>query len=111
MPRNLIIRVGIDASDYNKGMDKLKAKAESTGRSVSSSLAASSAVAKAQPGTTVSDRVGAMLQQGGTPLITDIDVNNIAEARRQAEDLSAVITKLQAKGAAAPGATGADAEK
>ena len=111
MPRNLIIRVGIDASDYNKGMDKLKAKAESTGQSVSSSLAASSAVAKAQPGTTVSDRVGAMLQQGGTPLITDIDVDNIAEARRQAEDLSAVITKLQAKGAAAPGATGADAEK
>lgn len=111
MPRNLIIRVGIDASDYNKGMDRLKAKAESAGKSVSSSLAASSAVAKAQPGTTVSDRVGAMLQQGGTPLITDIDVNNIAEARRQAEDLSAVITKLQAKGAAAPGATGADAEK
>ena len=36
MPRNLIIRVGIDASDYNKGMDKLKAKAESTGQSVSS---------------------------------------------------------------------------
>ena len=33
----------------------------------------------------------AMLQQGGTPLITDIDVNNIAEARRQAERSSACL--------------------
>lgn len=109
--KNLIIRVGIDASNYNKGMDKLRAKAAEAGKAVSSSLKKSSTVAPPQPGTTVSDRVGAMLQKGSSSLITDIDINNIAQARRQAEDLSAVITKLQAKGAAIPGAAGLNAQK
>lgn len=109
--KNLIIRVGIDASNYNKGMDKLRAKAAEAGKAVSSSLKKSSTVAPPQPGTTVSDRVGAMLQKGSSSLITDIDIGNIAQARRQAEDLSAVITKLQAKGAAIPGAAGLNAQK
>lgn len=120
MPRNLIIRVGIDASGYTKGLNRVKAETkavseqmakETTSASVSQRVRASQTIAPAQAGTSVTDRVGSMLQAGGIPLITDVDVNNIAEARRQAEDLAAVMTKLQAKGAAAPGATGADAEK
>lgn len=120
MPRNLIIRVGIDASGYTRGLKKLKAETktvseqmegESRAASISQQIKASQRTVPATPGTTVSDRVGSMLQEGGIPLITDVNVDNIAEARRQAEDLAAVMTKLQAKGAAASGATGADAEK
>ena len=114
MPRNLIIRVGIDASGYSKGLKKVKAETQSVSDQLANTTAAarvSQRVAPAQAGTSVTDRVGSMLKEGGIPLITDIDVNNIAEARRQAEDLAAVMTKLQAKGAAASGATGADAEK
>lgn len=114
MPRNLIIRVGIDASGYSKGLKRVKEETQSVSDQLAKTTAASSMsqrVAPAQAGTSVTDRVGSMLKEGGIPLITDIDVNNIAEARRQAEDLAAVMTKLQAKGAAASGATGADAEK
>ena len=114
MPRNLIIRVGIDASGYSKGLKRVKEETQSVSDQLAKTTAAASMsqrVAPAQAGTSVTDRVGSMLKEGGIPLITDIDVNNIAEARRQAADLAAVITKLQAKGAAAPGATGADAEK
>lgn len=114
MPRNLIIRVGIDASGYSKGLKKVKAETQSVSDQLAKTTAAASVsqrVAPAQAGTSVTDRVGSMLKEGGIPLITDINVNNIAEARRQAEDLAAVMTKLQAKGAAASGATGADAEK
>lgn len=114
MPRNLIIRVGIDASGYSKGLKRVKEETQSVSDQLARTTAAASMsqrVAPAQAGTSVTDRVGSMLKEGGIPLITDIDVNNIAAARRQAADLAAVITKLQAKGAAAPGATGADAEK
>ena len=114
MPRNLIIRVGIDASGYSKGLKRVKEETQSVSDQLAKTTAASSMsqrVAPAQAGTSVTDRVGSMLKEGGIPLITDINVNNIAEARRQAEDLAAVMTKLQAKGAAASGATGADAEK
>lgn len=114
MPRNLIIRVGIDASGYSKGLKKVKDETQSVSDQLAKTTAAASMsqrVAPAQAGTSVTDRVGSMLKEGGIPLITDINVNNIAEARRQAADLAAVMTKLQAKGAATPGATGADAEK
>lgn len=114
MPRNLIIRVGIDASGYSKGLKKVKDETQSVSDQLAKTTAAASVsqrVAPAQAGTSVTDRVGSLLKEGGIPLITEIDVNNIAEARRQAEDLAAVMTKLQAKGAAASGATGADAEK
>lgn len=114
MPRNLIIRVGIDASGYSKGLKKVKEETQSVSDQLAKTTAAASMsqrVAPAQAGTSVTDRVGSMLKEGGIPLITDINVNNIAEARRQAADLAAVMTKLQAKGAATPGATGADAEK
>lgn len=114
MPRNLIIRVGIDASGYSKGLKKVKEETQSVRDQLAKTTAAASMsqrVAPAQAGTSVTDRVGSMLKEGGIPLITDINVNNIAEARRQAADLAAVMTKLQAKGAATPGATGADAEK
>lgn len=114
MPRNLIIRVGIDASGYSKGLKKVKEETQSVSDQLAKTTAAASMsqrVAPAQAGTSVTDRVGSMLKEGGIPLITDVDVNNIAEARRQAADLAAVMTKLQAKGAATPGATGADAEK
>lgn len=114
MPRNLIIRVGIDASGYTRGLQKLRAETKTVSQQMEKETQATGIrqqVAAAQPGTSVTDRVGSMLQSGGIPLITDVNVNNIAEARRQAEDLAAVMTKLQAKGAAVPGATGADAEK
>lgn len=114
MPRNLIIRVGIDASGYSKGLKKVKEETQSVSDQLAKTTAAASVsqrVAPAQAGTSVTDRVGSMLKEGGIPLITDIDVNNIAEARRQAEDLAAVMTKLQAKGAAAKDATGPDVEK
>nr|DAI87724.1 MAG TPA: minor tail protein [Caudoviricetes sp.] len=114
MPRNLIIRVGIDASGYSKGLKKVKEETQSVSDQLAKTTAAASMsqrVAPAQAGTSVTDRVGSMLKEGGIPLITDVDVNNIAEARRQAADLAAVMTKLQAKGAAAKDATGPDVEK
>lgn len=118
MPRNLVVRVGIDASGYSKGLKKVEAETKSVSEklanetsSVSQRVAASQRVAPAQAGTSVTDRVGSMLKDGGIPLITEIDVDNIAEARRQAVDLEAVMTKLQAKGAAAPEAKGPDVEK
>lgn len=114
MPRNLIIRVGIDASGYTRGLNKLRQETKTASEAMAketSAVSISQKVAKAQPGTTVNDRVGSLLQAGGAQLITDVDVNNIAEARRQLEDLAAVKTKLEAKGAAASGATGPDAEK
>ena len=114
MPRNLIIRVGIDASGYSKGLKKVKEETQSVSDQLAKTTAAASVsqrVAPAQAGTSVTDRVGSMLKEGGIPLITDVDVNNIAEARRQAADLAAVMTKLQAKGAGAKDATGPDVEK
>lgn len=123
MPRNLIIRVGIDASGYSKGLKKLKEEtksvseqmeqetaAVSVSQRVNKIMAEKSYTAVPQAGTSVTDRVGSMLN-GGIPLITEVDVNNIAEARRQAEDLAAAITKMEAKGAALPSAKFADAER
>lgn len=112
--RNLIVRVGIDASKFKSGLGKLKDDFKSASQKMandSAAMSASQKVAKAQPGTTLNDRVGSLIQTGGMNLITEADINNIAEARRQAEDLAATMTKLEAKGAAARGATGPDAEK
>lgn len=111
---NLLVRVGIDASKFTSGLGKMRKAFKSASQKManeSSALSASQKVAKAQAGTTVNDRVGALIQSGGAKLITEADINNIAEARRQAQDLAAVMTKLEAKGAAAKGATGPDAEK
>lgn len=111
---NTLVRIGIDASGFVAGLGKLKKDFKSASRQManeSAALSASQKVAKAQPGTTVNDRVGSLIQTGGINLITEADINNIAEARRQAEDLAATMTKLEAKGAAARGATGPDAEK
>lgn len=111
---NLLVRVGIDASKFASGLGKMRKDFKSASQQManeSAAMSASQKVAKAQPGTTVNDRVGALIQGGGAKLITEADINNIAEARRQAQDLAAVMTKLEAKGAAAKGATGPDAEK
>lgn len=111
---NTLVRIGIDASGFAAGLGKLKKDFKSASQQManeSAALSASQKVAKAQPGTTLNDRVGSLLQTGGAKLITEADINNIAEARRQAEDLAATMTKLEAKGAAVRGATGPDAEK
>lgn len=112
--RNLIVRVGIDASKFASGLSKMRKAFKSASQQManeSAAMSASQKVAKAQAGTTVNDRVGALIQSGGAKLITEADINNIAEARRQAQDLAAVMTKLEAKGAAVDGASGPDAEK
>lgn len=106
--RNLIVRIGLDASGYNKGMSAAKEKAKATGSEISAIL--NTQAAKAQPGTTLADRVGAMMNPEGTKLITEVTRDNLAEAKRQAEDLSAMITKLQAKGYG-PTSTGAEADR
>lgn len=111
---NTLVRIGIDASGFAAGLGKLKKDFKAASQQManeSAALSASQKVAKAQPGTTLNDRVGSLLQTGGAKLITEADINNISEARRQAEDLAATMTKLEAKGAAARGATGPDAEK
>lgn len=111
---NTLVRIGIDASGFAAGLGKLKKDFKSASQQManeSAALSASQKVAKAQPGTTLNDRVGSLIQTDGAKLITEADINNIAEARRQAEDLAATMTKLEAKGAAARGATGPDAEK
>lgn len=92
---NLITRIGIDASDYTKGMAAVKEKAKKTSSEVSTILRTQAA--KAQPGTSLSDRVGAMMNPRGTKLITEVTRDNLAEAKRQAEDLSAMMTKMKAK--------------
>lgn len=106
---NLLVRLGMDLSAFYSGMQSVKAKAEKTGEEVSRKLKEVD-TAKAQPGTTLADRVGAMMNPEGTKLITEVTRDNLAEAKRQAEDLSAMITKLQAKGIG-PNSTGADADK
>lgn len=106
--RNLIVRIGLDASGYNKGMSAAKEKAKATGSEISAIL--NTQAAKAQPGTTLADRVGSMMNPEGTKLITQVTRDNLAEAKRQAEDLSAMITKLQAKGYG-PTSTGAEADR
>lgn len=93
--RQLVIRIGIDASRYNAGMAAAKAKAEKTGSEISSIL--NTQAAKAQEGTTLSDRVGAMLNPKGVALITEVTRDNLADAKRQATDLAAMMTKMQAK--------------
>ena len=111
---NTLVRIGIDASGFAAGLGKLKKDFKAASQQManeSAAMSVSQKVARAQPGTTVNDRVGSLLQTGGARLITEADINNIAEARRQAEDLAATMTKLEAKGAAARGATGPDAEK
>lgn len=111
---NTMVRIGIDASGFANGLGKLKKDFKAASQQManeSAALSASQKVARAQPGTTLNDRVGSLIQTGGAKLITEADINNIAEARRQAEDLAATMTKLEAKGAAARGATGPDAEK
>lgn len=111
---NTVVRIGIDASGFAAGLGKLKKDFKAASQQManeSAALSASQKVARAQPGTTVNDRVGSLIQTGGAKLITEADINNIAEARRQAEDLAATMTKLEAKGASARGATGPDAEK
>lgn len=111
---NTLVRIGIDASGFAAGLGKLKKDFKSASQQManeSAALSVSQKAAKAQPGTTLNDRVGSLIQTGGAKLITEADINNIAEARRQAEDLAAAMTKLEAKGAAARGATGPDAEK
>lgn len=105
--RDLIIRIGLDASPYNKGMDAAKKKAQQTGTEISQRL--NVAAAKAQPGTTVSDRVGALLNPESTKFVTEVTRDNLAAAKRQAEDLAAMLTKLQAKGVTSKTA-GADGE-
>lgn len=113
MARNLIVRVGIDASGYTRGLNKLKQETKTASQAMEKETAAagiSKTVARAQPGTTVTDRVGSMLNNG-IPLITEVDVENIAQARRQAEDLAAVMTKLEAKGATSWRDKSPDAEK
>lgn len=106
--RNLIVRIGLDASGYNKGMAAAKAKAKTTGSEISAIL--NTQAAKAQSGTTLADRVGAMMNPEGTKLITEVTRDNLAEAKRQAEDLSAMITKLQAKGYG-PASVGVEADR
>lgn len=111
--RSLIVRVGIDASKFASGLGKMRKDFKSASQQManeSAAMSASQKVAKAQPGTTVNDRVGALIH-GATPLITQPDIDNIAEARRQAEDLAAVKTKLEAKGFSDRMATGPDADK
>lgn len=110
---NLLVRVGIDASKFASGLGKMRKDFKSVSQQManeSAAMSASQKVAKAQPGTTVNDRVGALIH-GATPLITQPDIDNIAEARRQAEDLAAVKTKLEAKGFSDRMATGPDADK
>lgn len=106
---NLLVRLGMDLSAFYSGMKSVKAEAEKTGEEVSRKLKEVD-TAKAQPGTTLADRVGAMLNPNGVKLITEVTKDNLAEAKRQAEDLSAMIIKLQAKGIG-PNSTGADADK
>lgn len=106
---NLLVRMGMDLSAFYSGMRAAKAEAEKTGEEVSRKLKEVD-TAKAQPGTTLADRVGAMLNPNGVKLITEVTKDNLAEAKRQAEDLSAMIVKLQAKGIG-PNSTGADADK
>lgn len=116
-PYTMRVRIVGDASSLDQTMEKAGRGAESTGKRIKKALSLnglsveakdlskslggvsiSQAVAKSQPGTTVSDRVGAMLNPNGVKPIDLVGADNLAQARRQAEDLSAMLTKLQAKG-------------
>lgn len=90
MPKNLIIRVGLDPSGYNSGMEKMAQKAESTSKRIS----------KAMGNTTLSQRVGKTMGWSGnvSDAITQVNAGNIDAARQQLADLTAYKSQLQGLG-------------
>ncbi len=90
MPKNLIVRVGLDPSGYNNGMDKMAQKAETTSKRIS----------KAMGNTTLSQRVGKAMGWSGnvSDAITEVNAGNIDAARQQLADLTAYKSQLQGLG-------------
>lgn len=90
MPKNLIVRVGLDPSGYNSGMEKMAQKAESTSKRIS----------KAIGNTTLSQRVGETMGWSGnvSDAITEVNAGNIDAARQQLADLTAYKSQLQGLG-------------
>lgn len=90
MPRNLIVRVGLDPSGYNTGMEKMAQKAETTSQRIS----------KAMGNTTLSQRVGKTMGWSGnvSDAITEVNAGNIDAARQQLADLTAYKSQLQGLG-------------
>lgn len=90
MPKNLIVRVGLDPSGYNSGMEKMAQKAESTSKRIS----------KAMGNTTLSQRVGKSMGWSGnvSDASTQVNAGNIDAARQQLADLTAYKSQLQGLG-------------
>lgn len=90
MPKNLIVRVGLDPSGYNNGMEKMAQKAETTSKRIS----------KAMGNTTLSQRVGKSMGWSGnvSDAITEVNAGNIDAARQQLADLTAYKSQLQGLG-------------
>lgn len=90
MPRNLIVRVGLDPSGYNTGMEKMAQKAETTSKRIS----------KAMGNTTLSQRVGKTMGWSGnvSDAITEVNAGNIGAARQQLADLTAYKQQMESVG-------------
>lgn len=90
MPFNLLVRVGLDPSGYNSGMEKMSQKAESTSKRIS----------KAMGNTTLSQRVVESMGWYGnvSDAITEVNAGNIDAARQQLADLTAYKSNLQGLG-------------
>lgn len=90
MPRNLIVRVGLDPSGYNSGMAKLPKTAESVSKKVKKSLGQHD----------LSQSVGKAMGWSGaaSDAVTQVNADSIANAKQQLADLIEYRKQMQSIG-------------
>lgn len=90
MPRNLIVRVGLDPSGYNSGMAKLPKTAESVSKKVKKSLGQYD----------LSQSVGKAMGWSGaaSDAVTQVNADSIANAKQQLADLIEYRKQMQSIG-------------
>lgn len=90
MPRNLIVRVGLDPSGFNAGLAKIPKAAESVSKKVSKALSQYD----------ITQNVGKAMGWSGnvSDAVTQVNSSNIAQARQQLADLTAYKQQMESIG-------------
>lgn len=90
MPRNLIVRVGLDASGYHAGLAKMPKAAESVSKKVNKALSQYD----------ISQNVGKAMGWSGkvSDAVTQVNSTNIAQAQQQLADLTAYKQQMESIG-------------
>ena len=80
MPKNLIVRLGLDPSGYNSGLAKLPKTAESVSKKVNKALSKYN----------ITQNVGTAMGWSGnmSDTVTQVNAGNVARARQQLADLT-----------------------